>query len=442
MFTRILQFFDFSDWSFFSSSHHIQMSILRRIAGVSVLLAVCVGSIAYYSEMRNVGQEVGQMAINQVDYTMKNSLPLITNPTKENLVKLNSILKIDLDRSDFVLIELYTPEKEEMAEAAQAGVESIDQQAAIHGKELLKQEQTTYRNFVTGGHHYVQVFTALKDQGEINVGYFEGLYRVSDAKWSAIVSRVYYIVGFVVFAVLGTAAILYPIICRLISGILSFSTNLAEANIGMLISMGAAIAKRDCDTDAHNYRVTILAVMLAESLGLSAEKIRTLIVGSFLHDVGKIAIADAILLKPGKLNEDEWTIMKTHVDHGVDVVKEHAWLAQAIPVVHAHHEKYDGTGYPSGLTGENIPLGARIFALADVFDALYSKRPYKDPFPFEKCLSIIEEGSGNHFDPMLVEPFIKVAKKFVTVPDLEKTEVLRPILVKYIDNYFQIILDK
>lgn len=253
-------------------------------------------------------------------------------------------------------------------------------------------------------------------------------------------ARVYRTVGFIVLAVLGTAAILYPIIIRLFKEVLQFSARLAEANIGMLVSMGAAIAKRDSDTDAHNYRVTILAVMLAESINLQPEQIRTLIVGSFLHDVGKIAIKDSVLLKPGKLDDEEWVIMKTHVDHGLDVVKKHAWLAQAVPVVHGHHEKFDGTGYPSGLAGEEIPLVARIFALADVFDALFSKRPYKDPFPIEKCLSIIEEGRGSHFDPQLVDSFINIVADFVVFPDLERTEALQPVLEKYIDEYFQIDL--
>jgi len=138
-----------------------------------------------------------------------------------------------------------------------------------------------------------------------------------------------------------------------------------------------------------------------------------------LHDVGKIAITDLILNKPDKLDPDEFEIMKTHVTVGVEATEkimkettEHVFLHHALQIAGAHHERWDGSGYPAGLSGKTIPLEGRLMAIADVYDALVMERPYKKAFSHEKACEIIEEGSGSHFDPMLVEVFKKVADKF------------------------------
>ena len=183
------------------------------------------------------------------------------------------------------------------------------------------------------------------------------------------------------------------------------ASQLLRANIGMLEVLGSAIAKRDSGTSAHNYRVTIHAIQLGKTFGLNDKAICSLIKGSFLHDVGKIAISDTILLKPGKLTFEEFAVMKTHVLHGSEIIKNDDWLCDADDVVLHHHEKFDGTGYPHGLKGDQIPLNARIFALADVFDALTSKRPYKDPIPIDKTMEIMSADAGSHFDPDLFRLF-------------------------------------
>ena len=136
----------------------------------------------------------------------------------------------------------------------------------------------------------------------------------------------------------------------------------------------------------------------------NAFKIRT-----FLHDVGKIGVRDSILLKPGRLDKDEYEIMKTHVRHGLDIVKRSAWLKDATDVVGYHHEKFNGEGYFENLAGEKIPIAARIFAIADVFDALTSERPYKKAFSLEQAISILKEGKETHFDPQLLDVFIDIA---------------------------------
>jgi len=181
--------------------------------------------------------------------------------------------------------------------------------------------------------------------------------------------------------------------------------------------------------------VTIYAVRLAEAIGLDAQAIQSLIKGAFLHDVGKIGVRDNILLKPGRLDKDEFEIMKTHVRHGLDIVKRSAWLQDATDVVGYHHEKYNGQGYYDGLTGEEIPIAARIFAIADVFDALTSERPYKEPFSFEKTMAILNEDKGTHFDPNLVDTFARMAsdlyKEFSGREDEALKEQMKTIRDKY-----------
>jgi putative nucleotidyltransferase with HDIG domain len=178
----------------------------------------------------------------------------------------------------------------------------------------------------------------------------------------------------------------------------------------MMETLGRAIAKRDSDTGAHNYRVAWISARIAEQLGVSGSAMQALIAGSFLHDVGKIGIPDAILLKPGKLDAAEWDIMRTHVSQGMEIVTGMGWLDGAQAVVAAHHEKWDGSGYPLQLAGEAIPLSARIFAVADVFDALCSRRPYKEPLGFDAATAILDRDTGSHFDPTVMACFRPMAR--------------------------------
>ena len=149
---------------------------------------------------------------------------------------------------------------------------------------------------------------------------------------------------------------------------------------------------------------------LAEAVGLPRQEIKSLIKGALLHDVGKLGIRDNILLKPGKLTDEEFSVMKTHVEHGRAITGRASWLEDAQSVVGGHHEKFGGGGYPRGLAGQEIPVNARIFAIADVFDALTSKRPYKDPFSFDETMEILENGRDSHFDPELLDLFQSIAR--------------------------------
>ncbi|MBI1727732.1 MAG: response regulator [Candidatus Rokubacteria bacterium] len=173
-------------------------------------------------------------------------------------------------------------------------------------------------------------------------------------------------------------------------------------------ALGSALDTRDIGTHAHSRRVVGYSLALARAHGLPESQLRDLEHGVLLHDIGKIGIPDGILLKPGPLAPEEWKIMRTHPDLGRRLVEPIPFLRGAVPIVYHHHERWDGTGYPSGLRGETIPLGARIFAAADAFDAMTFDRPYSVAISFEAARREIERCSGTHFDPAVVETFLKL----------------------------------
>jgi putative nucleotidyltransferase with HDIG domain len=170
-----------------------------------------------------------------------------------------------------------------------------------------------------------------------------------------------------------------------------------------LYALMSALDARDRETEGHSMRVSRLACLMGEKAGLTSDQLKALERGALLHDIGKIGISDTILHKPGKLTEDEWKIMRTHPHIGARIVERIPFLQDCMPVVHYHHERWDGTGYPFGLKGEDIPIFARIFAVADVFDALTSKRSYRKRSTPDEALAYLREQSDILFDPQIVQ---------------------------------------
>jgi putative nucleotidyltransferase with HDIG domain len=175
-----------------------------------------------------------------------------------------------------------------------------------------------------------------------------------------------------------------------------------------LEAMGDALDLRDEETEGHSKRVTAYAIALAQAIGLESEELRIIARGAFLHDIGKIATPDAILLKPGRLTPAEKSIMKQHCERGYEMVRKIPFLREAAEIVHAHQERFDGTGYPRGLRGHEIPLGARIFAIADTLDAMTSDRPYRKGTSFAAAKDEIALYAGSQFDPDIVEVFLSI----------------------------------
>jgi PAS domain S-box-containing protein/putative nucleotidyltransferase with HDIG domain len=191
--------------------------------------------------------------------------------------------------------------------------------------------------------------------------------------------------------------------------------NLQGANLELTLAYDATIEGwsramdlRDEETEGHTLRVTEMAVSLAQAFGLTDQEILHLRRGALLHDIGKMGVPDHILLKPGKLTDEEWEIMSKHPQFAYEMLRSIAYLRPSIDIPYLHHEKWDGTGYPQGLKSDQIPLAARIFAIVDVYDALTSDRPYRKAWTKADTLQYLREQSGSHFDPQVVEKFIEV----------------------------------
>jgi len=178
-----------------------------------------------------------------------------------------------------------------------------------------------------------------------------------------------------------------------------------------LEALGAAIDLRDTATEGHSRRVCRFALEIAKAMGLSETQHKTIAMGAYLHDIGKLALPDGILLKPGPLTLEERLFMQQHVQTGYDLVKQIPFLADASELVRTHHERYDGSGYLRGLKAEQIPIGARIFGVADTLDAITSDRPYRSALPFEVAFRIIHTESGRLYDPQVTAAFFSLPKE-------------------------------
>jgi putative nucleotidyltransferase with HDIG domain len=175
-----------------------------------------------------------------------------------------------------------------------------------------------------------------------------------------------------------------------------------------LEALGDALDLKDAETEGHSKRVTAFTIAIARAMELPQDRVRIIARGAFLHDVGKMAIPDAILRKPGRLSPEEQAIMREHALLGYQMLRKIPFLQEASDIVYSHQERYDGSGYPRGLKGDQIPLGARIFALADTFDAMTSDRPYRAAQSISSGRREIERNSGKQFDPEVVKVFLSI----------------------------------
>lgn len=188
--------------------------------------------------------------------------------------------------------------------------------------------------------------------------------------------------------------------------VLQSNQELVMAYDATITGWSYAMDLRDRETKGHTQRVTDLTLRLAETMGIKPEDRVHIRRGALLHDIGKLGVPDQILLKPGQLTEDEWVVMRQHPSYAYDMLLPIAYLRDALEIPYCHHEKWDGTGYPRGLQGEQIPLSARLFAVVDVWDALRSDRPYRGKWSANRTRKYIIEQSGMHFDPSVVDVFL------------------------------------
>lgn len=196
--------------------------------------------------------------------------------------------------------------------------------------------------------------------------------------------------------------------------------DLEEYTHNIMRTLGDLVEGRDAGTSGHCKRLANYSLAIAKELGLTKSQCEALDAGGYLHDIGKVAVPDRILLKPSKLTAEEYEIMKKHVDFGWQLMCNMPSMGETARIVRHHHEHYDGSGYPDGLKGGQIPITARVLALADVFDALIARRPYKDPFPLDEALAIIRKDTETHFDPVVVDAFFRALANGGLTPIVEE----------------------
>ncbi len=196
------------------------------------------------------------------------------------------------------------------------------------------------------------------------------------------------------------------------------------ASLDTIHRLSRAAEYKDEDTGTHIIRMSNYSAAVARKMGLNEKTVESILYAAPMHDIGKIGTPDRILLKPGKLDPDEWAIMKQHTTNGGRILEgsNKGFIKLGEVIAMTHHEKWDGSGYPKGLKDREIPKVGRIVAIADVFDALTTKRPYKEPFSLEKSYAIIKESSGNHFDPDVVNAFFAVEDEILQIKEKYKDE--------------------
>jgi HD-GYP domain-containing protein (c-di-GMP phosphodiesterase class II) len=425
----------------------VRRALVVRLGAVAILLCLAFTAIAWFTasaRLRDSVADLARLEAARFNQQVRGLLDAGT-PTPADWQRALEELgrngaATGLDGGRFVMARIYDATGSPLATLDDPAFPGIDAlRAAVAAADFAPPEQADSRivSRRLGEQTYVAAALALRDtSGEIRA-WLGGAFAVSAAAMAELRAGVYRTLAYVIAIVLATAFALYPVIGGLVRRLAAAGSELLDANLETLQVLGSAIAKRDSDTDAHNYRVAVYSAKLGEAAGLPEKDMPALIKGALLHDVGKLGIRDAVLLKPGKLDDDEFRIMQSHVEHGLDITRRARWLEDAGHVVGAHHEKYDGGGYPAGLAADTIPVAARIFAIADVFDALTSERPYKQPLSLQESMAILSRGRGSHFDPQLLDCFDGIAATLHADYGDAAGDAARRELQALLDRYFR-----
>ncbi|HMW57925.1 MAG TPA: HD-GYP domain-containing protein [Accumulibacter sp.] len=395
----------------------VHRKLIFRLTLAAALLSAILGTAAFLYEQLQLQKQIAEMArigIEVLRQEVDRQLAIQTGSVEPGRHIMDDLARkpLQTELGRFPFVALYDAKHLEINHVTDASSEDV-----LLFQEILGSMQPGHtptrmelgKVLRLGKSHGLPFVVAIDDEQGRNIAFVKGFFMPSAKTEADILHTARRASVLAIVFVVITALFIYPIIRGLITGLERQSVRLAYANFDTIKVLGSAIAKRDSDTDIHNYRVTIYSIRLGEAVGLDEKHMRSLIKGAFLHDVGKIAIRDKILLKPGRLDTEEFVEMQSHVQHGLDILAHSSWLSDAAQVVGCHHEKFDGSGYPSHLAGEDIPISARIFAVADVFDALTSARPYKPALTIEQALNVLRGGAGHHFDPVLVSLFEPLA---------------------------------
>ncbi len=414
------------------SPRQLRWLLARKLGATALVISIVAGGAVYLVETRRAEQVALERA---TDGARHFESPAMQVAIDAKAPAEHGALDRLLDRNQFVGIRVFNAERaliyETWGDIPTALIDAT--QSRPHD---WPERGQSHRNWIdVDRERLIQVVLPLSGTNGRLAGYVESVSRLDEQTVQEQAELVRNGALTAAMSVLVTALLLYPLLLAMLRRSAGLSSHLLDANLSLLRALGNAIAKRDSDTDAHNYRVTFYAAALAEAMDLPKQDISDLVLGAFLHDVGKIGIPDRILLKPGKLTNDEFEIMKIHALLGIEIVADNPWLTGAALTIRHHHERFDGTGYPDGLRGEAIPLTARVFAVVDVFDALTSERPYKKAMALAEAMTIMREEETRHFDPAIAAVFKEMAAdlyaRAVQAGDAELRQEMRVLLSRY-----------
>ncbi|MDR4521237.1 MAG: HD domain-containing protein [Nitrosomonas sp.] len=362
-----------------STARLTHRKILVRLFLGWLFLCIVIGGAILWSEVHRFQRFAHQLALHEsaiLSDKFTYDLTHLDTASQQHLTNLAQ----QLVRQNFLIVELYDLDQQLRVEAVRAGAKATENWIGQHRHRFPQRGEFTHEFHFKDGKLFIVVLVPIKDSGITpagTMGYFEGIYQVDEETLETIKSDLIRTLLFVSISITFTTLLMYPVIMTLNRGLIRLANDLLMGNLELMNVLGCAIAERDSDTNTHNYRVTYYALRLGEAIGLPRNEIRNLIMGAFLHDVGKIGIRDPIY----QARETDATGICNH-ENTRAARGGHSGTIQLdqrrTGWVEFHHEKYDGSGYPKGVEGDAIPLSARIFAIADVFDALTSERPIQN----------------------------------------------------------------
>ena len=413
------------------SNKNIVKDFVRYFILTIVILSIVSTILISHIQKDKLYRDISKNIAKQVDMGLE----------KNNLNISSQLFFNHLKMIGFDLFELYAKNKNELFSFTKEDqnpqiVDKLETYMETSKQHLLRNKEPYYKFIeLKNENYYILIFYNIYKDNKF-LGYIEGEVKVDKNILVKTQQNIFYTIVIIIVTIIIFSLFIFPLIYYAYRQLEKDRIQLIQKNISIVSTLGNAIALRDSTTNEHNYRVTIYAIRLAKKLHLNDTQIKKLIIGAFLHDVGKIGISDCILLKNSKLTNDEYNMMKEHVKKGVELIAKDDWLKIGKDVIAAHHEKYDGSGYPNKLKGENIPLIARIFTIVDVFDALTSKRPYKEAFNYEKSIQILYDSRGSCFDPTILDKFISISNDLYENIKNSTNQQLKNELHIMVEEYF------
>ena len=386
----------------------VHLKFIKRM-GVACLLAgvLCLGG-AFFVEYRRVEQSVVDGAVKEGKIYYSLFLDYFEGDRNTDTAELEKRLVAALNLTPYLYLEFFSPDRKLITRVGDKKGSDANQLFINKGLVMIPSAGRLVYKILSSERVLLKITLPVMNGDQVLTGYMSGVYQLPAADMKAVVNRFALTGAITSGAVLCCGIFCYLGFFLLNNRLVRTINGLSGCNIFLLKKLGTALGKSDCLDDGHSSRLLIYSINLAIASGVPGNQIRELIIGSCLHDIEMLSVPVSILHKDAPLSRDERSLVDKHAKEGFDAVKKIKWIVNGARMVRHHHEKYDGSGYPDGLKHEKIPLNARIFTIADTFDAMTSSRPYRKPLSIEEALRQLGQGSGKHFDPVLLSTFMKI----------------------------------